>query len=251
MQKWPAQSRQQKGTTCFERLLQNEWNNDVARFTTLESNQSCNKSGCEKLVLIDEGSSTFCNKIWTRCAFHRPKANLFCNKWRNSHFWRDSRVLLSNQKSVFRQLATIWVVPRKGWTVVVKRAALLFPSFCSNVSKQAARFCWPLYWSFTRDTTACNIMNVFVKESRARPLIKQPAVSRFSSIGCTRTKWAARTRDARNEGISLRRENLNSALACGKDKGVHTNYAKSKTRDSRGHKPQKRKSEFRPRARQR
>ena len=61
MQKWPAQSRQQKGTTCFERLLQNEWNNDVARFTTLESNQSCNKSGCEKLLLIDEGNLS-CSK---------------------------------------------------------------------------------------------------------------------------------------------------------------------------------------------
>ena len=151
--------------------------------------------------------------------------------------------------------------------MVVKRAALLFHSFCSNVSKQAARFCRPLYWSFTRDTTACNIMNVFVKESRARPLIKQPAVSRFSSkiIGCTRTTRAARTRDARNEvhkpqkrkigippsraakikectcttqvartrdarneGIRLRRENRNSALACGKDKRVHTHYASSK-----------------------
>ena len=244
MQKWPAQNGQKKRATCFETLLQNEWNNDVARLTTLESNLSCNKSGCEKLLLNEEG-------ICTCCAFYWPKANLLCNKWRNTRFWRDSRVILSNQKSVFTQLTTTWVVPRKGWPMVVKRAALLFHSFCSNVSKQAARFCWPLYWSFTRDTTACNIMNVFVKESRARPLIRQPAVPRFSSIGCTRTKWAARTPDARNEGISLRRENRNSALACGKDKGVHTNYAKSKTRDARGHKPQKRKSEFRPRMRQR
>ena len=125
--------------------------------------------------------------------------------------------------------------------MVVKRAALLFHSFCSNVSKQAARFCWPLYWTFTRDTTACNIMNVFVKESSARPLIKQLAVSRFSSkiIECTRTTRAARTWDARNEGISLRRENRNSALACGKDKGVHTNYTSSKDsrREKRDYQP--------------
>ena len=62
MQKRPAQNGQEKRATCFETLLQNEWNNDVARFTTLESNLSCNKSGCEKLLLKEEGSSTFCRK---------------------------------------------------------------------------------------------------------------------------------------------------------------------------------------------
>ena len=65
MQKWPAQNGQQKPATCFETLLQNEWNSDIARFTTLEWNLSCNKSGSEKLLLIEEGSSTFCNKIYT------------------------------------------------------------------------------------------------------------------------------------------------------------------------------------------
>ena len=186
-------------------------------------------------------------------AFHRPKANLFCNKWRNSRVSRASRIIWSNQKSVFTQLATTWFVLRKVWTMVVKCATLLFHSFCRSVSKQVARVCCPLYWSFTRDTIAWNKMNVFVKESSARPLYKQLAVSRFSSkiTACTRTTRAARTRDARNEGISLRRENRNSALAWGKDKGVHTNYAKSKTRDARGYKPQKTKSEFRPRTRQR
>ena len=40
---------QQKLATCFETLLQNELNTHVARFTTHESNLSCNKSGCYKL----------------------------------------------------------------------------------------------------------------------------------------------------------------------------------------------------------
>lgn len=125
--------------------------------------------------------------------------------------------------------------------MVIKRATLLFHSFCNCVSKQVARFCCPLYWSFTRDTTACTTMNVFVKESRAEPLIKQLAVSRFSSriIRCTRTTWAARTQDGRNEGISLWRENQNSALARGKDIGVHTYFASSKDlrRDKRYYQP--------------
>ena len=38
---------------------------------------------------------------------YRPKANLFCSKWRNSCVWRDSRVISPNQESVFTQLATL------------------------------------------------------------------------------------------------------------------------------------------------
>ena len=51
------------------------------------SNLSCNKSGCyrcEKFLQKVESSSTFCNKMFTRCAFYPSKANLFCNKWRKS-----------------------------------------------------------------------------------------------------------------------------------------------------------------------
>ena len=43
------QNGQQKRSTCFAPLLQKELNSDVARFTTHESNLSCNKSGCCKL----------------------------------------------------------------------------------------------------------------------------------------------------------------------------------------------------------
>ena len=57
---------------------------DVACFTAHESNLSCNKSACCRLRKVDS-SSTFCKKICTICAFYRPKANLFCSKWRNSH----------------------------------------------------------------------------------------------------------------------------------------------------------------------
>ena len=73
------------------------------------SNLSCNKSGCytsENLLQRVENVSTFRNKICTRWEFYRPKVNLpFSKRWRNFLVWRDSRVVSSNQKSVFTQLA--------------------------------------------------------------------------------------------------------------------------------------------------
>ena len=83
---------QQQRATCFATLLQDELNSDAARFTTRESNLSCNDSGfcrssCERLSQKVESSSNFCNKICVSCAFYR------------SEFINDSRVILSNQKS--------------------------------------------------------------------------------------------------------------------------------------------------------
>ena len=43
---------------------------------------------------------------FVRCAFYRPIANLFRSERRNSPVWLDSRVILSNQKSVHAQLTT-------------------------------------------------------------------------------------------------------------------------------------------------
>ena len=57
------------------------------------------KSWCKKY----NSSSTFCKKIRTCCVFYRPNANLFYSKWRSSRVGRDSRVILSNQNSIFVQ----------------------------------------------------------------------------------------------------------------------------------------------------
>ena len=143
---WP-----QNRAPCFATFLQNELNNDVACFTT--HGQTCIATkevvvGCEKLLQKVESSSTFCNKICTCCASYRPKANLFCNKWRISPVRSDSHVILSNQKSVFKQPAATWFVARQVWTWVVKRATSLLNSSCSNVSKQNALFCCTFYRSF-------------------------------------------------------------------------------------------------------
>ena len=67
--------------------------------------------GCEKL-----SQKRFATKS-TCCEFYQP----------NFRVWRDFlfRVILSNRKSVFTQLATTWFVARQVWTwVVIKRAML-------------------------------------------------------------------------------------------------------------------------------
>ena len=53
-------------------------------------------------------------------------SNLFCSKWHNFRLWRDSRVISSNQKSVFTQLATTWFVARQVWTWVSKTRNIAF-----------------------------------------------------------------------------------------------------------------------------
>ena len=63
--------------------------------TCLATNQVV--GGCETLLQTVESSSTFCNKIRVCCGFYQPKTNLF-------RVWRDSRVILSNQKTVLRNL---------------------------------------------------------------------------------------------------------------------------------------------------
>ena len=134
-------------------MLQEESNSDVARFTTHESNLSCNKSDCcsfEMLLQKAQSSSPFWNKICTCCAFYWPKANLFCSNWSNSYVWRDSRIFLSNQKLVFSLLAAAWFVTSQVWTLVVKRTTSLFNSFFSNVAKQVASFCCPVCRTFRR-----------------------------------------------------------------------------------------------------
>ena len=127
------------------------WKAMYARFTThVQTSLATNQivAGCENLLQKVESSSTFCNKLCKCCAFYGLKANLFCSNWRNSSVWRDSRVILSNQKSVFTELAATFFFLRQVWTWVVKRATSLFNLFCSNVAKQVALFGCPCYHAF-------------------------------------------------------------------------------------------------------
>ena len=104
----------QKRGSCFTTLLQIELNSDDARLrstsqTCLATNQVV--ADCETLLQTVESSSTFCYKIRACYGFNRT--NL-------SRVWRDSRVILSNQKTVFTELVITWFVARQVWTWLVK-----------------------------------------------------------------------------------------------------------------------------------
>jgi len=116
--------------------------------TCLATNQVVAR--CEKLLQKVESSSTFWNKICTCCAFYRPKANLFCNKWRNPPcIARLPRNFIQWNVSIHATCNNL-VCCKTGLNVLLKRATFLFNSFCSNVAKQVARFCCPFYRSLRK-----------------------------------------------------------------------------------------------------
>ena len=81
------------------------------------------------------------------CFITRPKANLFCSKLRNATVRRDSRTILSNQKSVFTQLTVTFICCKTDLNVGSKTRNLLFNTFCSNLAKQVARVSYSFYRS--------------------------------------------------------------------------------------------------------
>ena len=60
------------------------------------------------------------------CTFYRSKANLFCSRLRNSRVWRDSRVILSNKKSVFAQHAATFTCFKTGLNGGVQKCNIAF-----------------------------------------------------------------------------------------------------------------------------
>ena len=72
-----------------------------------------------------KSSSTFFKKNRSCCVFYRPNANLFYSKRRNSRVRRDSRVILSNQNSVFAQtwLAATFICCKTGLNAASKTRA--------------------------------------------------------------------------------------------------------------------------------
>ena len=65
-------------------------------------------------------------------------------EWRNFFVWRDSRVLLCNQKSVFTQIAASFICCKTGLSVGGKTRNIAF----QHVRQQWAHFCCPFYRSF-------------------------------------------------------------------------------------------------------
>ena len=94
-------------------------------------------ASCEKLLQKEGSSSTFCNKICTCCTFYRPKANLFCSKLRDSRVWRDSRVILSNNKSVLAQHAATFNCFKTGLNGGVKKRNTAFQHVLRQFCKKS------------------------------------------------------------------------------------------------------------------
>ena len=122
---------QQKHPTCFATLLQNELNSSVHILPPR------NQPVLQQIRLMQVAKSC-CTKSLHVVHFTDPRQTCFAaSSWGNSRVQHDSRAILSNHKSVFRQLA------------MMKHVALLFNSFGSDVAKQVGRFCSTFYRSFT------------------------------------------------------------------------------------------------------
>ena len=89
-------------------------------------------------IRLMQVAKSCCTKSLHVVHFTDPRQTCFAaSSWGNSRVQHDSRAILSNHKSVFRQLA------------MMKHVALLFNSFGSDVAKQVGRFCSGFYRSFT------------------------------------------------------------------------------------------------------
>ena len=89
---------QEERATCFSILLQKELNSDVARVTTHESNLSRNERGSRRLGKLLQKVETASTCVYML------RVSLAQGKLVLRHAWRDFRVILSNQKSVFTQI---------------------------------------------------------------------------------------------------------------------------------------------------
>ena len=109
------------------------------------SNLSCNKSGCcRQLKVVAESREQFYflqqNLYMLRVLRIQAKANLFCRKWRHCRVWRDSCVFLSNEKSVFTQLAATSICLNLG----DKKCNISFQHVLQQCCKTSCRFLLPV-----------------------------------------------------------------------------------------------------------
>ena len=132
-----------------------------------------------------EVSSTFCNKICTCCPNWALKQTFFCSKWRKCRIWRESRAILSNQKSVFRQLATTWFDTRQVWTWVVNKAASLFNNF---FFQQCCKASCTFFFAFSRNFRDEPLSQGFSLKNGKSPLdeVVQRFESKFHTTGLLR-----------------------------------------------------------------
>ena len=135
---------QQKPASSFATLLLNELNSVVARFTTQESNLSCNKSGCWKLQILTSDWIKLCGSkaIHGSYVTYWDKTGLpWAGKTRNIHSSKLSQ--LAN--NLFRRKACMYVASK---TRNIDR----FSTRLQQCWKKAARSCCKFYRTFNNRT---------------------------------------------------------------------------------------------------
>ena len=99
-------------------------------------------AGCQKFLQKEENSSTFCNQSVHVARFTGPRKTCSAASDVTPVCGRnDIRLILSNRKSVFKQLAATFICCKTGLNVGGKMRNIPFNTFCSNAAKQLARFC--------------------------------------------------------------------------------------------------------------
>ena len=120
---------------------------------------------------------------------------MFCSKSRNATVRRDSRSILSNQKSVFTQLTVTFICCNTDSNVGSKTRNMFFKVFCSNLAKQVARVCYPFYRSLNYYINTNEIPgelsceNVISSHVKMSPLLWLHNKSRLSHQKAIKVKW--------------------------------------------------------------
>ena len=118
------------------------------------------KNCCRKYGVV----LLFATKLVLVARFTSPLQTCFAASDVTPVYGVNSRVILSNQKLVFTQLAATFICCKTSLNVgIVKHSTSLFNSFCSNVAKQVARFYCLCYRTFS-------VTKVIIRDSRSKQI---------------------------------------------------------------------------------
>ena len=113
------------------------------------------------------------------CTFYRSKANLFCSRLRNSRVWRDSRVILSNKKSVFAQHAATFTCFKTGLNGAVKKCNIAF----EHVLRQFCKKKFHVF--FSRFTVALKVCSRSLCQMTEMGEYMKAVMTKHWSVVCT------------------------------------------------------------------
>ena len=164
-------------TTSFMlfKYANNHWNKGNPLFKSKWSHGKTGNKNCASCfaTLLQNELKSGC------CAFYHPRSNLL----------------------------TTWFVAWQVWMWVVKRVILLFHSFCSNVAKQVAWFCYTFYrrvgapWvnklQFTKNLQYFLLLTLYREQNKLHIFV-EPQKSNGFRQKLIRTRWNVSVRARSN-----------------------------------------------------